>query len=172
MYIKMNTEEQLFQLSEFYKYCLNVCPEFRNDENWAHFHGWCRCKMTPYLNNGKIIDSDKFIEKLAYSLTDYSEFCNCFFTSMNSDELQNKIKNLLIFIENNKNDLVNLIEKHSHLFSSFEDTMHSNKLEEHWNDKAYEKENDNGYDEFMNESFDEDFESENSDGENGDDVHE
>ena len=56
---------------------------------------------------------------------------------MRSEELDNKIKNLLNYIENNKNDLAKLIEAHSSLFPTIEDTLHTNKLEEHWNDKAY-----------------------------------
>ena len=76
----MTQQNEIFHLSEFYKYCLNVCPEFReNNENWHYFHGWCRCSIDPYLIDGKItVQNDVLVNQILYSLTDYCEYCACF----------------------------------------------------------------------------------------------
>jgi regulator of replication initiation timing len=141
---------EINDLADFFKYCLNCGCWTRDvhDKNMP-FHGWMRCRITPYLINGKVKDPN-FIDALVYTITDYFEYCSCF-ESMGSPELKIKTERLLNYIKLHKNDLVPIIEENAELFPTDNDLKHTNIIEEHWNDKAYEKRNgedeENEYDE-------------------------
>lgn len=128
---------EIIDLADFFKYCMNVDPTVRDSHDGLFFHGWCRSRITPYLIDGKIKRPEYFVENAVYSLKDYLQFCLSY-DGMTTLELESKIHKLIKFINNHKNDLVDLIEQNNNIFPSLSDTKHCEKLTEHWNDKAYE----------------------------------
>lgn len=156
MSFAMDIPKEIYDLADFYKYCMNTVLGMRkngminintvnykyNDtinctkdhETAIEWHGWTRCSITPYLINNKVIDSESLIKNLKCSLMDYWGYSN-FYTSGRSDE--SKVKKLIKFVNDTKTNLIDMIEYNAHLFPNETDKDHANILIEHWDDYMY-----------------------------------
>lgn len=130
-------------LADFYKHCLNVAGHIRpNNSHGPSWCGWMRCKIIPYLIDGKVygyVDSNlveakdnndyKFKELLLYTLQDYIEFI-----SISDYYDDDKIKYLITEVKNmSQNDILNMIETNNDKFPTYQDCDNNNILEESFN---------------------------------------
>jgi hypothetical protein len=135
-----------FELSEFFKHCMNVGGCMRNEYNHEGpplWNGWMRIQITPYLTDGKLDyyrekpdneywnkrEDDAWIFKncLLYTIQDYIDYGKCIGYSINRAE-----KLLMQVKEFNNEELVNIIENNSNNFPTINDYNHSNIIQEKW----------------------------------------
>ena len=77
-------------LAEFYKHCLNVCGNIRpNGYGSPLWNGWIRCRIIPYLVDGKVQNeiNTNFKESLLFTLQDYVDYINCFLKVKDHDKI-------------------------------------------------------------------------------------
>ncbi len=135
-----------FELSEFFKHCMNVGAVMRNEEigyQTPLWSGWIRIQITPYLTNGKLDyyiekpntpywlyhDNDAWIFKncLTYTLQDYIEY------HAMQGESMDRAENLLKLVhDHTNNELIAIIEKNYTLFPTEKDYNSSDIISEEW----------------------------------------
>ena len=145
----MNQEEYFMtELAEFFKHCLNVAYDRPNNIAPQKWMGWCRCRIEPYLVNGRPIDTDvhpdlithkifvnDFTTNLLYTIEDYFDYFNCFNSSYKYSIVLNRTKALLQYIQQNKDNIKTMIHKYKHFFpKKTEVYTNNNIIDEHWND--------------------------------------
>ena len=136
--------ESIDKLGEFFRHCLNVggCtrPNGHTSPLWC---GWMRCKITPYLINGKVhpyfvgVKGDKarkFKNILLYTLQDYIDYISCFsYKNDNTIKTTNDLLNILDKMD--ENDIISMIEDNKDKFPSQSDCNNDNVLDEKYNTK-------------------------------------
>ena len=133
-------------LADFYKHCLNVAGHIRpNNDHGPLWCGWMRCKIIPYLIDGKVYgyvdyilveaktnNDYKFKELLLDTLQDYIEYINLtdyydVETTKTTNYLITQVKKM------SKNELLSMIENYKYKFPTYQDCDNNNILNQTYN---------------------------------------
>jgi|TARA_Y200000002_G_C22584597_1_gene622422 hypothetical protein len=124
-------------LAEFYKHCLNVCGNIRpNGHGSPLWNGWMRCKIIPYLVDGKVQNeiNTNYKELLLYTLQDYIDYINCFLKVKDHEKTIDNTEKLLSILYNMDNgDIINMIENNNNKFPCLNDCDNQDILDDTYN---------------------------------------
>lgn len=133
-------KNQMKNLGEFFKHCLNVGSNVRNYNNFPNsplWFGWMRCRIKPYLVNNvlEINNPDEFKNDLFYTLEDYFQYCQIF--NIINDINKEKIEVLLNYINTTPVEiLIEKINNYAVFFPDIEETTHFYVLQEDFNNRV------------------------------------
>jgi len=123
------------ELATYYKHLMNIVDSSRcinTVDTCPAWGGWMRCKITPYLDNNRIIDDQNtYVSDLIYTIQDHIEYMELF-SRGSTINIRNRTKALKLYVQTTPN-LITIIENNSALFPDKSHTLNNNLIEEDWN---------------------------------------